>query len=80
MKRIIILAAGILLSTAAVSAFVYVNNGRNSLNNMFNANVEALADGEDGAVCTGPKKENLAGNIFCHCENTAPCQDMYGCD
>jgi hypothetical protein len=31
------------------------------------------------AICTGPKQENLAGNIFCKCENTAPCRDMFGC-
>lgn len=79
MKRIIILAAGVFLLAAAMSVFVYVNNGSNSINEMFNANVEALAVQAE-PVCTGPKKENLAGNIFCHCENDAPCQDMYGCD
>ncbi len=80
MKRNILLAAGAMLVAAAVSAFVYVKNERNSMDELFNANVEALAEGEGGAGCTGPKKENLAGNIFCHCENTAPCRDMYNCN
>ena len=43
------------------------------------ANLEALSAGES-TVCTGPKKENIYGHIICRCENTAPCQDMYGCD
>ena len=80
MKRKMILAAGAVLAAAAVSAFVYVNNERNSMSDLFNANVEALARNESSAVCTGPKKQNLSGNIFCHSENSAPSQDMYGCD
>ena len=50
--------------------------------------IPALADGngpglsDEGNMpsCTGPKKENIAGNIFCHSENTAPCKDLFGCD
>ena len=47
MKRSLVLAAGAVLVAAAVSAFVYVNNGRNSMDDLFNANVEALASQEE---------------------------------
>ncbi len=66
MKRIIILAAGILLSAAAASVLISENIERNSIDEMFNANVEALADVVE-PECTGPKKENIAGHIFCKC-------------
>ncbi|MCM1177415.1 MAG: hypothetical protein NC115_08115 [Bacteroidales bacterium] len=81
MKHKFLVAAGAALVAAAVSVFVYVKNASSPMDEFFNANVEALAGGEGGgaAGCTGPKKENIAGNIFCHCENTAPCHDMYGC-
>lgn len=79
MKKKVFLVAGAVFFAAAVSAIVYVNNERNSMDELFNANVEALASGESGVGCTGPKKENFSGNIFCHSENTAPCRDMYGC-
>ena len=48
MKKKIIFAVGAVLVAAAVSAFVYVNNGRNSMDDLFNANVEALARNESG--------------------------------
>ena len=35
MKRSLVLAAGAVLVAAAVSAFVYVNNGRNSMDDLF---------------------------------------------
>ena len=50
MKKNMILAAGAVLVAAAVSAFVYVNNGKNSMSDLFNANVEALASGEIGEI------------------------------
>ena len=53
MKKNMILAAGAVLAAAAVSAFVYVNNGRNSMDDLFNANVEALARNEGGYPCPG---------------------------
>ena len=78
MKKRILLAAGAVLVTAAVSVFVYVKNWNNSMDKLFN--VKALAEGEGGAGCTGPQKENLAGNIFWDCENTVQCRDMYNCN
>lgn len=47
---------------------------------IFESNVEALARDEGGPSCTGPKKQNLSGAIFCHCENTVSCRDTYGCN
>ena len=46
MKRKLLLAAGAMLAAAAVSAFVYVNNEKNSMSDLFNANVEALTNSE----------------------------------
>ena len=51
MKKKIFLAAGAVLVAAAVSVFVCVNNERNSMDELFNANVEALADDE---IIVGP--------------------------
>lgn len=48
MKRSLVLAAGAVLVAAAVSAFVYVSCGRNFMDDLFNANVEALASQETG--------------------------------
>ena len=76
MKRKMILAAGAVLAAAAVSAFFYVNNERNSMSDLFNANVEALARNEDSSSCTGPKY-----NKTCRCKiGYASCQDLYGCN
>lgn len=49
MKKHMILAAGVALVTAAISVFAFVNNEKNSIDELFNANVEALADNEN--VC-----------------------------
>ena len=77
MKKIHAFVAAIIVLAAAASVAVIVNAVNSD--SLFEANVEALAQVEDGVSCTGPKKENVAGNIFCHSENTAPCKDMYGC-
>lgn len=42
------IATGVALLAAAVSTSVYVNNGRNSMDDLFSANVEALARNESG--------------------------------
>ena len=44
MKKKLLLAAGAMLAAAAVS--VYVNNEKNSMSDLFNANVEALTNSE----------------------------------
>ena len=46
-------------------------------------NAEALANPETGtASCTGEKyaASKTDNRIICHCENTAPCMDLYGCN
>ena len=62
MKKNMILAAGAVLVAAAVSAFVYVNNGKNSMSDLFNANVEALASGEIGEI---PCLQAVSTCFFC---------------
>ena len=48
MKRTFLFAAvGVAFMTAAVSTFVYVNNGSNSMDELFDANVEALTQWEN---------------------------------
>ena len=51
MKKTFLLAAGAVLLTAAVSTFVYVNNESNSMDELFDANVEALTQDE---IIVGP--------------------------
>ena len=52
MKKNMILAVGAVLVAAAFSAFVYVNNEKNSIDDLFNANVEVLARNEtDSGTC-----------------------------
>lgn len=48
-KRMFLLAGSVLVA-AAVSALVYVKNENNSMNEFFNANVEALANNEGTPV------------------------------
>lgn len=74
MKKRIILVIGIVV-TAGIALLCSSNNK----NEVFMKNLEALSQGEGYPICTGPKKENLSGNIFCHCENQYPCQDNQGC-
>ena len=76
-KTIITISAAAVMAVAAVCIFCTVKANENPF---LNANVEALARTESTPVCTGPKKANLVGKIFCQSTNTAPCQDMYGCD
>lgn len=52
MKKHMILAAGVALVTAAISVFAFVNNEKNSMDALFKANVEALADNEGTPVTT----------------------------
>ncbi len=46
-----LLAAGAVLLAAAVSAFVYVKNENNSMDELFEANVEALTNDESVITC-----------------------------
>ena len=60
MKKLVLIAAVVVMSAAAVSAFVYVNNGKNSMGELFNANVEALTE-----------SEIIVGNLCMVCRNSA---------
>ncbi len=48
MKKSFLIAAGAALAAIAVSVFVYANNGKNEMDDLFYANVEALARNEGG--------------------------------
>lgn len=48
-KRMFLLAGSVLVA-AAVSVFVYVKNENSSMDELFNANVEALANNEGTPV------------------------------
>ncbi len=54
MKKSFLIAAGAALVAIAVSVFVYVNNGKNETEDLFYANVEALAGDEGGGVVDVP--------------------------
>lgn len=48
MKKTILFAVAAMIMAAMVFVFVCVNNERNSMDELFNANVEALANDEGG--------------------------------
>ena len=58
----------------AHKTYVYGTN-----DSLIQANVEALS-GSEQPGCTGPKKSNFWGHIYCRCENNYPCMDDYGCN
>lgn len=64
MKKALFIAVGAALVAVAVSVFTYVNNGKNEMDNLFNANVEALADDEGNGLekCNGCSSDK---KIFC---------------
>ena len=67
MKKSLLIAAGVALAAIAVSVFVYVNNGKNEMDDLFYANVEALADSEGGGdldKCNGCSTEDR--HFCCH--------------
>lgn len=78
-KKLLFSVALLVIIGAAYGVKISLSNSYSVTNELFDANVDALTNGESGYRCTGPKTENLAGHIFCHCENTNPCADTYGC-
>ena len=76
-KRYFIAAAAALIIGGCIITAQEVRN--HPKDPLFDAMVESLTDNE-GGKCTGPKKQNIWGNIFCHSENTVPCSDTYGCN
>ena len=81
-KKSLLIAAGAALAAIAVSVFVYVNNGKNEMDDLFYANVEALARDEGTPVKTC-YTQNWAGErgsyIFCNDKTSAsiiyPCEN-----
>ena len=53
MKNKIVIAVGTFILTAGMAAFVFASSERNVMENLFDANVEALARSESGskAMC-----------------------------
>ena len=66
MKKVMILLSAIVLTASATTA-AYVFSQKSS--GLFEANVEALTNGENTSGCTGPKKADIIhGNVFCKCQ------------
>ena len=66
MKKPILLAAGAVLLAAAVSAFVYVKNESNAMDELFEANVEALTRNESGTyTCESKITTGDRNTFFC---------------
>ncbi|MCM1502616.1 MAG: NVEALA domain-containing protein [Bacteroidales bacterium] len=65
MRKKFLVAVGAAIVTAAVSVFVYVNNEKDSMDDLFFANVEALARGEEslGKFCV---KNGKPGTVKRH--------------
>ncbi len=81
MKTKLLLAAGAVLAAAAVSAFVYVNNERNSMSDLFNANVEALARNEGAGSSTMCSQTRNRGDYYMKdCSNCGGSFDYYAMD
>ena len=81
MKKKLILSGGLLLIAITASIFTYSSIKKAlATDNLLYANIEVLTMNETDVPCTDPKKQNIAGNIFCHCENSVACQDLFGCD
>lgn len=77
MKKVLISFAVLAVSAAAIIAV----NANNRMDEQFEANVEALAESENGGACTGPKEtDHWLGRIYCHSTNANPCSDNYGCN
>lgn len=84
MKMHMILSTGAALVAAAISIFVYVENGKNSIDEFFNANIEALADSETDNTCDigicGKCFEEVKAWPFYKCNWTGNPSDHCDCD
>ena len=64
-----------------LSASVYVNNGRNSMDDLFNANVEALARNESGGSSVMCSQTRNSGNYYMKdCSNCGGSFNYYAMD
>jgi len=75
MKKIMRIA--MVAVVAAVAGYgIYETQTGSAMSELALANVEALAAGESGVSCTGPKDMNG----ICRCQNGMPCRDLLGCN
>lgn len=73
-KKFLLAGAAVLLAAAAVTG--YSAYSKSNVTDLLSANVEALARGESGGDCTGPKR-----NKVCKCFiGYSSCKDLYGCN
>ena len=79
MRKKFFLAVSAAIVAAAAIGGVYVVNNSPVADELFDSNVEALTRRESTPAGTGPKKANLAFQIFCRCTNESPCSDDHGC-
>ena len=64
-----------------LSASVYVNSGRNSMDDLFNANVEALARNESGGSSVMCSQTRNSGNYYMKdCSNCGGSFNYYAMD
>ncbi len=77
MKKSLLPEARAALVAIAVSVFVYVNNGKDEMDDLFYANVEVLA-GDEGGENDGALWSNAAGTVYC-CGpgNVRNCNDTF---
>ena len=80
MKKKIIFAAAAVFMAASVSVFTYISSERNAMDNLFNANVEALANSEiggSGVMCsqTGNKGKYYM-KLCSNCGGRKGCYEM----
>lgn len=75
--KLLFAGIGAVLLAAAVSILVYVNNEKNSMSEIFNANVEALTRTESSTSCYRTGDGPRVFGIFCHPYTQPPV--IYGC-
>ena len=84
-QKILLKITACITAALIVSITLGVNFTPNSsdLSDITLANVEALANNEDGSCgCYGPKVnwEQWGYGIWCACDNNKCCKDLQGCD
>ena len=81
MKKVLSIAAVAALVAAAVSISVYVNGGRNEMDDLFYANIEALARSEGGGFGAMCSQTGTPGNYrMKDCSNCSGSMGSYAMD
>ena len=80
MKKMIFAASAVIMA-AAVSAFAYISSERDAMDNLFNANVEALANSEIGGSGVMCSQTGNDGTYYMKlCSNCNGGKDYYAMD